>query len=337
MCWGIFDIGTRATRLLVIHPSNIQQRHTESELTHLGSYLGPEGLSPEGIERLISSLQGCYQRSQSVAQPSLFFAVGTSALREAKNQQEIIRKVQEELGLSISILSGKEEAYLSLLPIFYHFPRALSGGAPFLLIDQGGGSTEVSAGRFHEEIQLLGGASFPLGTERLKAHFLSDPERPVGESYYATLAKISEVLAPYQPESISSSAPTCAFAMGSAITRFTGLHSNRKQHGMRLSLQALREASYHTSESYQAEQCTIHEWLTEQRKEQFDQDVLSLFGLPVYAEFLRNHQLSELKVCGYGLRYGVYYYHQTQSKHPDLVQGLTLNHTPSDAISLKTT
>ena len=171
MRWGIIDIGTRAVRLMLISAEDAAQRKSESALTHLGRYLGPNGLSEEGVERLIAALQSCFERLED-STVERYYAVGTAALRSAQNQSEVLQRLEETLGLSVTVLSGEEEAYLSLIPVFKHFTPTLEAGEPFLLVDQGGGSTELSVGRIQGTLQLLGGRSLPLGTERLKASFL---------------------------------------------------------------------------------------------------------------------------------------------------------------------
>ena len=117
MRWGIFDIGTRAVRLMLVDAGNAKRRRNESELTHLGRYLTEDGLMEEGIARLVQALGRCLEQSEGEPADQ-YFAVATSALREAKNRALVLERVHEELGLKLSVLSGEEEAYLSLLPVF---------------------------------------------------------------------------------------------------------------------------------------------------------------------------------------------------------------------------
>ena len=67
-------------------------------------------------------------------------AVATSAVREAQNQDEIIRRARDEAGLDLEVVSGKEEARLICLGVLHGRPP----NSRSLVIDIGGGSTEVA-------------------------------------------------------------------------------------------------------------------------------------------------------------------------------------------------
>ena len=67
--------------------------------------------------------------------------MATSAVREAKNRDEIVRRVREEAGLRLEVISGMEEARLITLGVLWGKPPS----ARSLCIDIGGGSTEVAS------------------------------------------------------------------------------------------------------------------------------------------------------------------------------------------------
>jgi exopolyphosphatase/guanosine-5'-triphosphate,3'-diphosphate pyrophosphatase len=121
----------------------------------------------EALDRTFEALRDF----QSIARGSgvkRIVAAGTSALRDAANGPAFIRRVRRELGLSLQVLSGVEEAR-------YGFLGAV-GGLPVddgILFDLGGGSLQV--GRFLGR-RLLGAGSLPLGALRVSDAFLrSDP------------------------------------------------------------------------------------------------------------------------------------------------------------------
>src|SRR5262249_39114242 len=87
-------------------------------------------------------------------------AVATSAVRDARNRDEIIARAHREAGLSLEVISGREEARLVCLGV-------LEGTAPevqSLCIDIGGGSTEVALARGEHPISLF---SLDVGAFRL--------------------------------------------------------------------------------------------------------------------------------------------------------------------------
>ena len=96
-----------------------------------------------------------------------FRACATSALRDAKNGQKIIKRIKHLTGINIEIISGEEEArFVTELRVTnYELQlRTEDGGRSYLYVDVGGGSTEVS---FITGGELKASQSFNIGTLRL--------------------------------------------------------------------------------------------------------------------------------------------------------------------------
>jgi exopolyphosphatase/guanosine-5'-triphosphate,3'-diphosphate pyrophosphatase len=118
-----------------------------------------------GIQTLSQYLEACHEMKVQ-----RIFAVGTSALREAKNTGDFLKMAEEKLNLSIEIISGEEEAQLSFLAVTRDLKEPRK---PILVIDVGGGSTEFILGRGDRITQWV---SLPLGSVRFTEQFLlSDP------------------------------------------------------------------------------------------------------------------------------------------------------------------
>lgn len=143
------DIGTNSIRLLIAEagPNTFSELYSARRTTRLGKDLDRTGsLSPASMERSFSALSEfrAHILRFSACRTS---AIGTSALRNASNAQEFIAEVDRRAGIAISIVSGEEEARLTLLGVM----NALQGRGgretdllvPALVIDIGGGSTEV--------------------------------------------------------------------------------------------------------------------------------------------------------------------------------------------------
>src|SRR5262249_42602293 len=94
-------------------------------------------------------------------------AVATSALREAANANDVLRRVRRESGLDLEVVSGKEEARLICLGGLAGKPA----GAKQLLIDIGGGSTEVATAQGERPTALW---TLALGAVRLGEVFEVD-------------------------------------------------------------------------------------------------------------------------------------------------------------------
>jgi exopolyphosphatase/guanosine-5'-triphosphate,3'-diphosphate pyrophosphatase len=168
------DIGTNSIHMVIVKidttlPSfNIIGK--EKDTVRLGDFCEETGnLTEAAMARGIASLKRCLQIAESF-QADDVIAVATSAVREAGNGQTFIERVKAETGLSINLISGNEEARRIYLGVISTMELK---GTPHIIVDIGGGSTEIIAGR--------GGAydflsSSKVGAVRLSARFIStDP------------------------------------------------------------------------------------------------------------------------------------------------------------------
>jgi exopolyphosphatase/guanosine-5'-triphosphate,3'-diphosphate pyrophosphatase len=121
------------------------------------------------MNRAIAALQRCQKLAKSLNAEQIV-AVATSAVREAPNGRDFLKQVDAELGLFVNLISGQEEARRIYLGV-------LSGmefnSTPHIIIDIGGGSTELILGDSHEPRSL---SSTKVGAVRLTAEFITtDP------------------------------------------------------------------------------------------------------------------------------------------------------------------
>ena len=162
------DIGTNSFHMVVakVVDKGFEVIAREKESVRIGHGAGEmKELSPDAIERGIA----CLGRMQQVA-ASLnadIVAVATSAVREAKNKGEFIRRAKREAGIDIQVISGVEEARLIHVGALHAIGRP---EATMFLCDIGGGSTEVVIGSNDEEMLAR---SFKLGAVRLTDRFFS--------------------------------------------------------------------------------------------------------------------------------------------------------------------
>lgn len=156
MTFATIDIGTNTTLMLIadVTPKGGVQRIAEAhKITRLGADVGKtQRLSTAGMQRTAATLQD-FATLCAHHQVSKIIAVGTSAMRRAKNSQDFIEMVQRSCGITIEIISGEEEAALSYLSAQHDF------GNDIVVIDLGGGSTEFiwqDDVKLHEQSLLLG-------------------------------------------------------------------------------------------------------------------------------------------------------------------------------------
>jgi exopolyphosphatase/guanosine-5'-triphosphate,3'-diphosphate pyrophosphatase len=171
------DIGSNAARLLISDTIPGPQGNIEfikAALIRVPLRLGFEvfdkgEISPAKVEKIIKTLK-CYRLLLDVYEVKHLKACATSAMRDAANTADIIRKVKAETGIEIKIVSGQEEA-----SIIYenHFADNLSKDESYLYIDVGGGSTELT---FFSDGKLVFKESFNIGTIRLLKNQVSEAQ-----------------------------------------------------------------------------------------------------------------------------------------------------------------
>src|SRR5437763_5720996 len=171
---AVVDIGTNSTRLLLAEirdgrVGEILERRTE--ITRLGAGVDADGrLSDEAMQRVYSVLDE-YGKLIERHGADRAVAVLTSAVRDAANGEEFARAVRERWGLEPHVLSGDEEARLTFLGATSE--RDPSDRTPMLVIDIGGGSTELVIGTGREmTYHVSNQAGVVRQTER---HLHSDP------------------------------------------------------------------------------------------------------------------------------------------------------------------
>jgi exopolyphosphatase/guanosine-5'-triphosphate,3'-diphosphate pyrophosphatase len=225
---AVIDIGTNSTRLFVadVADRRVSRVERQSRVTRLGRGVDLSGqLSSEAIEatcEVIADYVGICER----AEVAKIDAIATSAVRDAENGDAFVAELRERFDLSARVLDGEEEARLTYLGA-----TAERGSVePVLVIDIGGGSTELIVGHgdridFHASLQAgvvrhteRRIATDPPGTVELEA--LAADVRSLIEAAVArrpaaratkgiavagtptSLAAIGLVLDPYDPQRV---------------------------------------------------------------------------------------------------------------------------------------
>ncbi|MFT5336218.1 MAG: exopolyphosphatase/guanosine-5'-triphosphate,3'-diphosphate pyrophosphatase [Luteibaculaceae bacterium] len=176
MFYGAIDIGSNAIRLLIGQITNLDGRDgvKKINLIRLPIRLGQEvfednTISKEKQDELISGLLAFIQILK-VYKVSGFQAYATSALREALNRTEVLKRVERKTGLKVRCIEGDLEAKL-ILGAFETL--ALDYSRDYLSIDVGGGSTELSLLKMGSAVMSQ---SFRLGTVRVMNNQDEDAE-----------------------------------------------------------------------------------------------------------------------------------------------------------------
>lgn len=168
------DLGTNSLHMVVVQINTTLPAFTiidrEKETVRLGDRDPQTGeLKPEIIAKALATLQRFQEIARSLNVEQII-AVATSAVREAPNGREFLQKIQQTLNLHVDLISGQEEARRIYLGV-------LSGmdlqNQPHIIIDIGGGSTELILGDGDEPRFL---SSTKVGAVRLTKEFVTtDP------------------------------------------------------------------------------------------------------------------------------------------------------------------
>ena len=166
---AVIDLGSNSFRLVVFTwvPGRWWKRTDEiHESVRLGQGLDASGaLQAAPMERALETIElyAHFCRATGIEE---IRPVATSAIRDATNRDELLRKVRERSGLEIEVLSREDEAYYGYLAVVNS--TALTDG---VALDIGGGSMQLVHVRDRQE---LDSQSWPLGAVRMTERFLPD-------------------------------------------------------------------------------------------------------------------------------------------------------------------
>jgi exopolyphosphatase / guanosine-5'-triphosphate,3'-diphosphate pyrophosphatase len=265
--------------------------HEEATITRIGRGVDRTGmLSPPGVQATLDALRTFAARARDFGATQLA-AVGTSALRDARNAALFLRPAEEILGAPVEVISGTREAQLT-------FAGAVQGLSierePVSVVDIGGGSTEVVRGR---DSTVEHGVSLDVGSVRLtERHIHHDPPRP--EEVERIAADVSAALRARAP----FLAPPMVGIAGT-VTTLAAIHGRvspydpARIHGMELSQKAVADLADDLA-SRPSEDRTALVGLDARRA-----DVI-IAGAIILREAMRHAGADRVLVSHGGVRYG---------------------------------
>jgi len=282
---GVVDLGTNSTRLLVadVEDGSVRELERRLTITRLGEGVDERRLLlPTAVARVRNTLAD-YRRVLETRRVERTLAVATSAVRDAENGEAFLGEVEWSYGFDTRLLSGDEEARLTFAGVAAG--RALPPGA--LVVDVGGGSTELVLADWHE--------SLDLGCVRLTERFLrSDPPTP---SELAACREHVRALLPGEP------GPTHLVGVAGTVTTLAVLSLGLDEedpalvHGHRLA------AAWIDAEVDRLASLSVPE-LREIRGMHPERAPVIVAGALVVAETLRHFGLDELEVSEHDLLHG---------------------------------
>jgi exopolyphosphatase/guanosine-5'-triphosphate,3'-diphosphate pyrophosphatase len=182
---AVIDVGTNSIHMVlaeVLPDFSYKILDRFKDMTRLGNgAFTTHRLSDDAITRGLGVLRHLVTLARNKGYDRII-AVATSAVREAKNGGDFIDLVAKEIGLTVRVVSGSEEARLIFLGVKNSVPMTEQ---PVLAVDVGGGSVELMAGN---RDQLLHAKSLKLGAIRLADQFLK--RTPPSDSMLQSLEEL---------------------------------------------------------------------------------------------------------------------------------------------------
>jgi len=243
------------------------------------------------------------------------YTVATAAYRTASNREDIIDLIRSRARINVRILSKQEEAMATLFAYtFTSSCRAELLKSPYVvMIDQGGGSTEVSVFR---NCKLVGDPfSMNLGTTALRNFVFRESQSslPLEQAFKNSDRKIKERLVTFYKnmgDNMPSGDDVFCVGVGTAITRAVGKSGNAQQHDKVMSREFIRERIA-KAEAYILERVKTIGELDHalggcSQYDSLDGELTLRLGLPLILFLMEKYCLQELHVSGTGLWYGIY-------------------------------
>ena len=326
---GVLELSTKAVKFLTADQQNVKSQgfnfdffFRQAKKTETGRGLDENNIMDMNYfdDNVLPAIKQMlrYAKEKRI---DILYSVATAAYRTALNRDEIISKIREECGINVKILSKKEEALATLTAFAFSKPSSvnLSSTDKVIMIDQGGGSTELT---LFQGSELIDSYSLNLGTTVLKTVLFREANK---ETLLSKALKDSEKfvkdrLRTYYSSKKSSllnkSKTNFCISVGTAITNATNKKGNAKQHGTRLTLEMIKTKISETDIFLNSKYSYVADLLEDldvsgpERNsfhDTLDNNVVMRLGLPMFVEIMEGFNLEEIIVSGTGLWYGVYF------------------------------
>jgi exopolyphosphatase/guanosine-5'-triphosphate,3'-diphosphate pyrophosphatase len=235
---AVVDIGTNSTRLLVADVEDgrlLKELDRRTEITRLGEGVDASGrLSEAAVERVLSTC-AAYREAIDAAGAERVVAILTSAVRDAANGEDLRDELRRRFGFDAHTISGEREAALT-----YRGATSWRGhDEPLLVLDIGGGSTELVIGS-GDEVEFH--VSTQIGAVRFTERYLGE-DPPSHDALAACRESVREGIAAAVPAPMRTR-PADGIAVAGTPTSFAAIelrlepYDRERVHGHRLTSSA---------------------------------------------------------------------------------------------------
>lgn len=322
---GVLELSTKAVKLLIgknpedikSYPFDFKMFFRTAEKTNTG-----RGLSSDNTMDMIFFRNNVLPYIRRYRQEAInqgvdtLYTVATAAYRTAKNREEIINTIRDRASVNVRILTKQEESTATIRAFFHTTSQKeyLKRFNYYMIIDQGGGSTEVSLFRGNQEIKSY---SINLGTNTLMNVLFQEAtdETAIEAAFKNTddlIKKRLYIMYQHMMDSVPQNQPIFCVAVGSAITKATKKKGNAGQHDTQLSIYRIQEVIKEIDNKLKHDYPLVKPLYDSisyksNASERLEGDVVQRLGLPIFVEIMKKFKMEHLTVSGTGLWYGIYF------------------------------
>jgi exopolyphosphatase/guanosine-5'-triphosphate,3'-diphosphate pyrophosphatase len=200
MKYAAIDIGTNSVLCLICEikkkSSSLNVLIDLARIARLGQGLNQgHELLPEAMDRTLNILKD-YQKEiiKCSVPPENIFVLATAGMRKAKNAEVFSQQIKDQLDWDLQIINGQKEAYLSYLGVWHGLKEKLSQDKPMIIMDIGGGSTELVRVNLQNKEPMENSMSLRLGSVWLTEKYLQDQDPPSSRTLQAMTKEIDQIL-----------------------------------------------------------------------------------------------------------------------------------------------
>lgn len=320
---GVIELSTRAIKFLVGNTYMLKKYgfdfdyfYRNGMLTHTGNTVKEDGVIDEKlfIERVLPVLEMQIQNAKKSMVTELFI-VATAVYRNAPNMKNIVDIIYRETGMKVKVLTQEEEALATLTAIVYSNNGLKNIKKDILMIDQGGGSTEIIYwSRKYGSIEFH---SLDMGTLSIRNNIINNysEKKDIKSIIYEENNRLRvELLRKMYKGDYNKDRNVYCIGLGTAITKSTQKKGNKSQHGEVLTRKTIYGNMMQTHRYLVENYGQLEDLKKQLEKEQLIRQgtniedlIVMRFGLSMFLEIMQNYNIYNLTVSGAGLWYGIYY------------------------------
>lgn len=327
---AVLELSTKAVKCLIgkdqdvirnakVDEFNFQNFIRNANKTETGKGLDSQNeMDMSYFERNVLPTIRNWKRVMQTEKVDVVYTVATAAYRTARNRDEIVSFIKDKTGINVRILSKKEESVSTMFAYLFSskYKQEMLTSEHVIMIDQGGGSTEVSV---FSQNDLVNSYSINLGTTALRNILFLDSDRStsVGEALSRSDKKIKERLITFYKnmgEAMTSDTESFCISVGTAITHATGGKNNAAQHDRVITREKIEDCINTCTEAILSQFDTVgdlndFDFEASKGNKKLDDQITMRLGLPMFLSLMDKFNIKEIHVSGTGLWYGIYLQH----------------------------